>query len=383
MADGIAGDGVRTGAGDDVRIQSVDAIAVRLPMLRPMKMAGVLIEHADNLVVRITADNGHTGWGEAASAPTMTGELLPGMVAGAQHLRGLLLGRPFGDLAATTAPLHRALVHNASVHAAIDMALHDLLGRTRGVPVHALLGPQRRSRAAVLWMLGTGSLDGDVAEARAKAAAGCIAFKLKVGADAPAADAARTHAVRAALGPQLLLCADANQGWRFEQAAAYLDAVGDGVLDFLEQPLPGDDLTGMQRLAAQTRVPLGADEGIHDRRDIHDHHAQRAASGCSLKLIKLGGLRALHGAAGLCSSLGMQVNLACKVAESGIASAAVLQLAAVLPSLAWGLSLSSQYLADDLVRHPLQVAGGHVAVPDGPGLGVDVDPAQVDRYRIG
>ena len=74
---------------------------------------------------------------------------------------------------------------NASAHAAIDMALHDLLGQATAQPLHALLGLQRRARVPVLWLLGTGTLDSDVAEAKAKAAQGCVAFKLKVGIDDP------------------------------------------------------------------------------------------------------------------------------------------------------------------------------------------------------
>jgi muconate cycloisomerase len=116
--------------------------------------------------------------------------------------------------------------------------------------------------------------------------------------------------------------------------------------------------------------------------DLQRHHAQRAAAGCSLKLIKLGGLQAVYRAALLCQNLDMHVNLACKVAESSIASAAVLHLAAALPTLDWGLSLSSPYLADEVVRQPLQIVAGHATVPTGPGLGVEVDEAQVARYRV-
>lgn len=368
-----------------MKIARVDAIPVRLPMRRPMKMAGVVIDVAENLLVRVQADNGLVGWGESASAPTMTGELLPGMTAAVHHLTPTLHGATIEDVAglhAMTARCHLALHGNASAHAAIDMALHDLLGQALQQPVHMLLGTALRQHVPVLWMLGTGRLDADLAEARDKAAAGCVAFKVKVGADDPLADAVRTRAVRAALGPRVLVCADANQGWTLQQAQAYLAALGDTALDFLEQPLRGDDLQGMQQLAACTTVRIGADEGIHGLADIRQHHAMQAAAGCSLKLIKLGGMRQVLDAALACSALGMRVNLACKVAESSIASAAVLHLAAVLPEIDWGLSLSTQYLAGDVVLQPIGVAQGHASVPTGPGLGVVVDEANVARFRI-
>ena len=367
-----------------MKIVRVEAIPVRLPMLRPMKMAGVVIAEAENLIVRIEAEDGSVGWGESASAPTMTGELPAGMTAAVNYLAPMLVGQAVdnpGALAVIGAMAHRRLHGNSSAHAAIDMALHDLLGKARGLPIHVLLGDPRRSRVPVLWMLGTGQLASDVAEAKEKAGQGCIAFKVKVGIDDPVADAARTRAVREALGPEVLICADANQGWNYAQATTYHTALDGCRLDFLEQPLPGDDLEGMARLAASTSIPIGCDEGIHSSFDIRQHHARGAAAGCSLKAIKLGGVRAVYDAALLCQSLGMKVNLACKVAESGIASAAVLQLAAALPSLDWGLSLSCQYLKEDVVRRPIRIERGHADVPTGAGLGIDVDEAQIDRFR--
>jgi L-alanine-DL-glutamate epimerase-like enolase superfamily enzyme len=91
----------------------------------------------------------------------------------------------------------------------------------------------------------------------------------------------------------------------------------------------------------------------------------------------------VYDAALLCESLGMKVNLACKIAESGIATAAMLHLAAAVPAVDWGVSLTSQYLADDVLKEPLRFAGGQAEVPAGPGLGVDIDETKVRRYACG
>ena len=364
-----------------MKITRIEPIAVRLPMTRPMKMAGVEIRTADNLLVRIDADNGLTGWGEAASAPTMTGEFVEGMVAAVRYLAPTLTGANFEDLARIAMQLDRSLHGNASAKAAIDMALHDLLGKTLGQPVYALLGGQKRQRIPALWMLGTGNADNDVAEARAKVAQGFVAFKIKVGVDDPLADAERTRRICAAIGPGKLISADANQGWSIGQAMAYLGAIGDARLDFLEQPIPAGDMAGLARIAASTRVAIGVDESIHEIADITQHHQSGAAKGCSLKAIKLGGVRIVFQAAQLCETAGMKVNLACKVAESSIATAAVLHLAVSIPSIDWGVSLSSQYLADDIVRKPLAILHGHATVPEGNGLGIEVDDAKIARYR--
>jgi muconate cycloisomerase len=177
----------------------------------------------------------------------------------------------------------------------------------------------------------------------------------------------------------VLVCSDANQGWNIDQAIAYVRALGDTPLAFFEQPLPGGDLDGIRRLVAETRIPIAADEGLHSLHDLERHHDAGAAGG-SLKTIKLGGMGAVIEAGRLCERLGMKVNLACKMAESGIASSAMTHIAAAIPTLDWGVSLTSPYLTDDLVKRPLDLSRGHVALAAGPGIGVEVDEAKVRRY---
>jgi muconate cycloisomerase len=292
----------------------------------------------------------------------------------------MLASCPLAGIEAATSLMDGAMYGNNAAKAAIEMAWHDALGKTLGQPVYALLGGRRRDRVPTLWLLGTGNADADVAEAQSKRAAGFVAYKIKVGIETPAADIERTRRICAALGTGNLISADANQAWTVEQALTYVRAVADTTLDFLEQPVRGTDLAGMAKVAAASRVPIGFDEGVHSIADIARHHEMQAARGGSLKAIKLGGLRPVHHAAVLCESLGMNVNLACKVAESSIGTAAVLHLAAAIPSLAWGVSLTSQYLAEDVVRAPLAFADGHAAIPAGAGLGVEVDEARVRKY---
>ena len=362
-------------------IKHIEAIAVSLPMTKPMKMAGVLISSADNVLVKIELDSGHIGWGEAASAHAMTGETVESMMAAVRYMAPALTGRAADDVRQTSAQMDRLMYGNQSAKSTVEMALHDALGKAAGKPICELLGAKRRARVPVLWLIGTGSTNGDVEEARRKLAAGFVAYKIKVGVGDPLIDAERTRRICDVLGKGHLICADANQGYSVEQAIAYVKAVENTALDFFEQPVAAHDMAGMTRVAAATRIPIGFDEGLHSADDLVRHHQARAARGVSLKTIKLGGMRGVYQAAELCLALGMKVNLACKVAESGIAAAAMLHLAAAVPSVDWGVSLTNQYLADDVLRKPLAIANGHADVPTGSGLGVEVDEARVRRYQ--
>jgi muconate cycloisomerase len=261
------------------------------------------------------------------------------------------------------------------------MALLDLAGRAAGVPLAALIGGAVRQTVAPMWLLGNSTVEKDVAEAQAKTAQGFHFFKLKVATKPLEQDIAATHAVREALGPAVPLCADANCGLAPDAARRYVEATRAAGLLFLEQPLDPTDLAGLATLAKRSPVPIGADEGIHSLADI-EAHARAGARGLSLKLIKLGGFDAAIQAAALCERLGLEINVAAKIAESSIGTAAAVHLACALPSTDWGVSLTHFYLAEDIVRQPLPLSDGLVAPPSGPGLGVDVDEAAVARLRV-
>src|SRR5712692_2981680 len=365
-----------------MKIKRIEPIAVSIPMKKPVVMAGVEIRQADNMVVRIEVDNGVVGWGEAASAPTMTGETVESMVTAVHYLTPALEGRPAEDIAGALAAMAARMYANNAAKAAIEIALHDLVGRATNRPAHALIGGKQRSRMTVLGVIGTGALDSDLREAEKKKAEGYAAFKIKVGIDKPLVDAERTRRVCALLGRGALISSDANQGWSTDEAVQYVRAVADAALDFFEQPVHADDIAGMAAVAAAAGlIAIGADESIHSLEDIRRHHERHAARGVSLKTIKLGGMRGVMAAGRLCDQLGLNVNVSAKTGESSIACAAATHIAAALPQIAWGLTLSNEGLADDVTARPIRIAHGHVDVSDRPGLGVDVDEERVRRYR--
>src|SRR5712691_7534876 len=364
-----------------MKIKRIEPIAVSIPMKKPVVMAGVEIRQADNMVVRIEADNGVVGWGEAASAPTMTGETVESMVTAVHYLTPAVEGRPAEDIAGALAAMAARMYANNAAKAAIEIALHDLVGRATDRPAHALIGGKQRSRMPVLGVIGTGALDSDLREAERKKAEGYAAFKIKVGIDKPLVDAERTRRVCALIGRGALISSDANQDWSTDEAVQYARAVADAGLDFFEQPVAADDIAGMAAVAAAADFAIGADESIHSLDDIRRHHERKAARGVSLKTIKLGGMRAVMAAGRLCDDLGMAVNVSCKTGESSLAGAAGLHIAAALPQISWGLTLSHEGLADDVTARPIRVERGHVEVSDRPGLGIDVDEDRVRRYR--
>ena len=247
-----------------MKIKRVEPIAVSFPMKKPVFLAGVEIRQADNILVRIEADNAVVGWGEAASAPTMTGETVESMMAAVAYLAAAVEGRPAEDIAGAVAAMATRMYANNAAKAAIEMALHDLVGRATGQPAYALLGGKQRSRMAILGVISTGELASDLREAERKKADGYSAFKIKVGIDKPLVDAERTRRVCEILGREALISSDANQGWSADEGVQYVRAVADAGLAFFEQPVHADDIDGMAAVtAASGTIAIGADESIH------------------------------------------------------------------------------------------------------------------------
>ena len=203
-----------------MRIKTIEPIAISLPMKKPVKMAGETVTRADNILVRIETDDGAVGWGEAASAPTMTGETVASMMAAVTHMAPGLLKHPADDFAGAAAAMDAQMYGNSGAKAAIEIALHDLVGRAKGLPLHALFGGKRRERIPLLAVIGSDDAAADLREAQERRNAGYVIYKIKVGVDAPEADAARTQDICRVLGKDCLISADANQGWSARRASA-------------------------------------------------------------------------------------------------------------------------------------------------------------------
>ena len=365
-----------------LRIKRVDAIPLALPLAKIVLMSGVRVTHGETLLVRIETTGGAVGWGEASSAPTMTGDTLPGMAAAAEQiLAPLLTGQDALKRAMLVRRCTQALRDNFSTVAAVDMALLDLLGRHFGMPVCELLGGALRESMQTMAVLGSRTVEQDIAEAQAKLREGYRFFKLKVGVKPIASDIQCALELRETLGPGVKLCADANMGLEFDAAREFVTAVADTDWFFLEQPFGKHDIARAAEFARLSPVALGADEGIGSLQDIVAHQRAGAAAGAALKTIKLGGVAATVRAATVCEALGLAINLSAKMAESSVAASCLVHIGAVLAETAWGVCPSNHYLADDIVRMPLRAAAGMLTPPPGPGLGMDVDEAAVKRYR--
>ena len=368
----------------DLTISAIKSTIVDVPTVRKHKLSSLSVTAQSYVIVELRLGNGVIGIGEAATlgGPRWSEECVESIKATIDtYLAPAVVGAAAERFEAARARMDEAAKRNNAAKAAIESALFDAVGKTLGVPAAQLLGGVVRESVPVIWTLASGDPVQEIEEAERKIAARLHnIFKVKIGAQAPEADMARMRRLAGALEGRATLIVDANQAWDETAALRCLPILAEIGVTLVEQPLPDWNIPGMARLRARSAVPLMADECVFSTHDMLDVARAGAADVVSLKLVKHGGLLATRDVAAVARAAGIGLYGGCLL-ESSIGAAAHLQVFAGLRDLAWGCDhCGPQILTGDLVTEPLRFADFHIHLPIGPGLGVTLDPEQLQRY---
>ena len=353
-------------------ITSIEAIPISVPLTKPIVMSHITVAQSDNVLVKVTTDDGIVGWGEGVEATDLTGETQPSIKAGIEFIGERLIGKDPLRRNALWAETSKMMYGNETAAGAIDIALHDIAGKVLDLPVAELLGGVTRREVPALTMVGSGVPDDDIAAARAKYDNGFRWFKVKLGIGDAADELNTVTGIRAELPGDAVVCGDANQGWSEPEAVRFLQGLEGHDIAFIEQPIAQGDLAAMLRVTHSSPVPICADQSVHSFADIASFW-RTGVAGVSLKLVKLGGITGVMRGASLCDALGLSINLAGKIAESSVAAAANVHCAAAMTAVDFGCSPGNQGISSDVTTKPLIIENGHYTLPTGPGLGIDVD----------
>lgn len=334
----------------------------------------------DFLICRMTTEGGVAGVGEAfvwlvesGVSPILMADLIR------DHLARFVLGRSAFDIEAINAKFDDNVARNEMAKGVLDLALHDVAARSIGRPVHDLCGGAQLDKVPLCMVLPLASVDVICALARQGLAMGVRAFRCKLG-DGLTQDVAIMSAMRELVGPDVALRVDFNQAYGPNQALAVLDAIAPYGIDFAEQPVRADDFAGMAKLQAQTRIPLMAHEGAFGLRDLHTLAEMDAVRTFGLNAERPGGMSRALRAIDYAAARGLDVVLHNQ--PSGIGSAVILHMhAARARNIRHATELQGHLmLEDDLILDRITYQDGFGHVPTGPGWGVDLDDAAVDRY---
>lgn len=369
-----------------MKITRIEPTPIRVPLKSGLTTKTAHGEHIESpyVIVRVYTDEGLIGLGEATVAPRWSGETSQSCVAAINDLIGpALTGEDPRQVQKLRRKIDRVIKHNPFTKAAIEMALWDLAGKAAQVPLYQLLGGKVREEVPIKMVVGAF----DVERARGLAERfldwGVKCLKTKVGLD-PAGDIARVKALRELAGPDIPIGIDANCGWNAARARLLLSELAQYDILFAEQPVPPGDPEAMAEVRRMTTIPVMADESIFTLGDAFHLTRARAADILSVYPGKHGGIQAtleiahVARAAGIVCAMGSNLEL-------GIATAAMLHLAVAEPAID-----SETYPADligplyheaDMITEPLSLGPEVARPPDGPGLGVQLDEDQLERWR--
>lgn len=371
--------------GMNAQISSVEAILVDLPTIRAHQLSMATMQQQTMVIIRLRSSDGIEGIGEATTIGGLSyGEESPEGIKLTidTYLAPALLGQDATNINAAMLKLNKVARGNRIAKSGLETALLDAQGKRLGVPVSALLGGAVRKTLPVLWTLASGDTNRDIEEAETLLAERRHnVFKLKIGRRGVREDVAHVSKIKAALGDRAKVTVDVNQAWNEVDAALGIEALEAAGIDLIEQPTPREQRGALARLAARFIVPIMADEGVMGPEDALELVRDACADVFALKIAKSGGIYGMMRTAAVADAAGVLL-YGGTMLEGSIGSIASAHGFSALPQLAWGTELFGPLLLkDDIVTARPQYRDFDLHLPEGPGLGLEIDEEKLAFYR--
>lgn len=311
-----------------MKITNIRIGEISVPLKTPFKTALRTVNSVEDVIVEIHTDTGNIGYGEAPPTGVITGDTKGAIIGAIQdHIKKSIIGMDIENFEDIMLKLDKSLIKNNSAKAAVDIALYDLYGQLYNAPLYKLLGGHREE------IITDVTISVNDPEEMAKDSLNAIkkgfkTLKIKVGKDA-SMDLERMKSIRNAVGYNINLRIDANQGWKPKEAVKALRKMEDAGLDieFVEQPVEAHDIDGLKYVTDNVSIPVLADESVFSPQDALKILQTRAADFINIKLMKTGGL---HNALKICSIAevyGVECMIGCML-EAKVSVNAAVHLAA-------------------------------------------------------
>ncbi|QDU96885.1 dipeptide epimerase [Lignipirellula cremea] len=335
--------------------------AFDLPLKHPFTISRESITVQQTLIVELSA-HGSSGFGEATTN-RYYGHTLESMTASLERIRPLLEASPSDDPVRLWETLQPELLNDPFALCALDQAAYDLWGKLRGEPVWKLWGLSIEQVPQSSFTIGIDRPE--FMEAKLREEPGWPCYKIKLGNDGDVEVVRRLRGVTDAV-----LRVDANCGWTADEAIRKSQELAELGVEFIEQPLPADDIAGMDRLAGQSALPLMADESCQIESDV-DRCAAQGFHAINIKLVKCGGLTPARRMIDRARERNLKIMVGC-MTESTVGISAIAQL---LPLLDY-VDMDGACLLSQDIAQGVQVVRGECRYPNTPGSGVSLLPVE-------
>ena len=356
-----------------MRISRVDVFDFSLTYVHGeyVMSGGRIIRALSSTLVRVATDAGLTGWGEVCP---LGSTYLASHAAGARAALGVVAPAVIGldptNLAAVNDAMDRALLGHEYAKSPVDVACWDLTGRAWGASITTLLGGKRQERFPLYMAVPLGSPSEMTDYVLARRAEGIHRFQLKVGGD-PAVDGRRARQVVDATTDEDLVIADANGGWRLNDAITAARLMEDLPRLYLEQPCP--TMEECIEVRKRTSLPMVYDEVVHDVPTLLRAVRDGGAGAFNLKVSKVGGLTKARLMRDLAQELGVQVTIEDTWGGDIVSATSAHLAASTRAESLLTVSFMNDWTNEHVAGHQPRSVRGVGTAPDGPGLGIEVD----------
>lgn len=356
-----------------MKLTHVDVVGQDIPLADDFPVSYEDHSTTEHVFVRLHTDSEFVGYGEGTALPWFTGETTDSMVAFVEDwLVPRVEGLTLAEAARKLAGFGAEFPGNPGAKAAVELAVLDLQGKRAGVPVAELLGVRHRETVPCVYPV-PGLSPSRAAEVTDEGLdAGFQRFKIKATGEIKS-DVKRINAVLERIPDGATARIDANTGWEsYPRAMRAVAAIENTAkIEYFEQPVAADRPEDLLKLWDETGIPVYTDEFVHDVSDVEQIGQNGFARGCHLKLAKTGSLRTMAHMARTAGHHGLNA-VAVSAFGTSLEVAAILQLAAVIPSIPLACELDPSLIAEDPTLTQIEV-GPETAVPNSPGLGVQLN----------
>lgn len=354
-----------------MKIQNIETFRAAIPLKKPFKTALRTVTVAETIAVKITCDNGITGWGEAPPTHVITGDSLAGInyvITGI--FKPLLEGESLLYRERIFEIIQQGAAGNPSAKAAIDMAIYDCISQYANMPLAAFLGGYR-VRIETDYTVSVNSSSEMAQDAQVYVDNGFSVLKVKVGKDQIAADIKRIQAIRKQVGESIVIRLDANQGWEAKEAVKAIRKMEDlGLnIELIEQPVKAHDIKGLKFISENTETPIMADESVFSSDDARRVLEEGAADLINIKLMKAGGIHEALKIAALARVYGVDCMVGSMI-ETKIGITAAAHFAASQPNVTRFDFDAPLMLAGDLIDGGISYQRNVIELGSRSGLGI-------------
>ena len=352
-----------------MKIAQVKVGIVEAPLITPFKTALRTVHNIQNIAVYITTDDGQVGIGEAAPTQVITGETVSSIqYAIEQVIAPVISGIEIDEIALLCERIDQCLYKNTSAKAAVEMALYDLWAKKYDAPLYKILGGYRDKLTTDI-TISVNDSEEMVKDSLEAVNRGFSILKIKVGKD-PKGDVDRVIAIRKAVGNDVVLRVDANQGWTPKEAVRIIGQLEDkdAQIELVEQPVHYSDISGMQYVTNYTQTNILADESVFSPKEAFELIERRAADLINIKLMKTGGISKAQQICHIAEASGIQCMVGCML-ETKISVSAAAHFAAANKNITMvDLDGPSLCVKDPIEGGPI-FEGESIQMIEKPGLG--------------